>query len=185
MQAMPVDTLDYVEDEDVVDNDNEEPSENTGTFDRYRGNNDDDFDVDNGADQEDDNDDDDEERNDDDNTSATIEEQIGGNEDRPGEREKSTEDEKTTGKQVAKKKEEKKPFKFEAEMQIVCKHLELTHGHRVEEQMQMDRSIKAFGKKKKWLDWRAKMEKDHRKAMMQKFDEDLKLRFQEDVESRN
>ena len=51
-------------------------------------------------------------------------------------------------------------------MKIVCKCLELTHRHRAEEQIQMERLIKAFGKKKKWLDIRAKMEDDHRKAMM-------------------
>ena len=67
-------------------------------------------------------------------------------------------------------------------MEIICKCLELTHGHSIEEQMQTDRMIKAYRKKKKWIDWRAKIEDDHRKAMMHKFDEDLKLHFQEEVE---
>ena len=89
---------------------------------------------------------------------------------------------KTTGKWDPKKKEEKKPFNFKEEMKIVCKCLELTHRHRAEEQIRMERLIKLFGKKKKWLDIGAKMEDDHRKTMMRKFDEDLKLHFQEEVE---
>ena len=65
-------------------------------------------------------------------------------------------------------------------MEMVCKRLELSHVHRLEEQLCMDRLIKAFRKKKKWLNWRAEKEDEHRKAMDQKFDEDLKLCFQEE-----
>ena len=42
--------------------------------------------------------------------------------------------------------------------------------------------IKAFHKKKEWLNLRAQMENEERKAMAEKFDKDLRLCFQEEVE---
>ena len=176
MQSIPEDTLDYVEDQDVEDDNDEDQLENKKAFDRYRGNDDDNFDVEgdyndvanNNGDEEDDNDDDDQVRDDDDDTSATSEEKISGD-DRPGERD-------------ARKKEEKIPFNFEEEMEMVCKRLAFTHGHEVEEQLRTARIIKAFHKKKEWLNLREQMEDEQRKAMAEKFDEDLRLHFQEEVE---
>ena len=153
MQSIPEDTLDYVEDQDVEDDndkdDNDEDQlENKKAFDRYR-RDDDNFNVEgnydaaenNIGDEEDDNDDDDQERDDDDATSTTSEEKVG-SDDRPGER-------------GARKKEEKIPFNFEAEIEMVCKRLAFTHGHDVEEQLWTARIIKAFHKKKEWLNLRA------------------------------
>ena len=184
MEAKPMDTLDYIE--DVDDNNNEDQMEKMGAFEWYRGDHYDDFDVDgdtndadNNADDATNKDDNDNERNDNDETSATSEEEIDGDEDRQRAREKNTEEEKekTTGKQDAKKKEEMKPFKFKEEMENVCQCLAFTHGHRMEKDKQMQRLIKAFGKKKKWSDLRAKREDDEKKVMMHKFNKDMKLRF--------
>ena len=47
--------------------------------------------------------------------------------------------------------------------------------------MRTDRIINAFYKKKKWINLRAQMEDEHRKAMVCKFDKDLKISFQEEV----
>ena len=104
---MPEETLDYVEDQDVED------------------------DADNNADEEDDNDDNDEEMNDDDDTLATSQEKKDGDEDRPGERETNMEWD-------GKKKEEQIPFNFEEEMEVICKHLESTHRHQIEELLHTD-----------------------------------------------
>ena len=104
---MPEETLDYVEDQDVED------------------------DADNNADEEDDNDDNDEEMNDDDDTLATSQEKKDGDEDRPGERETNTEWD-------GKKKEEQIPFNFEEEMEVICKCLESTHRHQIEELLHTD-----------------------------------------------
>ena len=65
---------------------------------------------------------------------------------------------------------------------MICKHLESTHRHRIEELLHTDRIIKAFHKKKKWINLRAQMEDEHRKVMLRKFDEDLRISFQEWVE---
>ena len=46
----------------------------------------------------------------------------------------------------------------------------------------MDRIIKAYHKKKEWNNLRAQMEDEKRKAMAEKFDEYLRLHFQEEVE---
>ena len=67
-------------------------------------------------------------------------------------------------------------------METLCKRLQLTHEHRLEEQLRMDRLIKAFRKKQKWLNRIAQKEDEERKAMAEKFDEELRLRFQEEVE---
>ena len=64
----------------------------------------------------------------------------------------------------------------------VCKHLVFTHGHDIEEQLWMARMIKAFHKKKEWLNSKVLMENEERKAMAEKFDKDLRLHFQEEVE---
>ena len=153
MQSVLEDTLDYVEDQNVEDNNDKEDNdedqlENKKAFDRYRGN-DDNFNVEgdydtaanNNGDEEDDNDDDDQERDDNDDTSATSEEKVG-SDDRPGEWD-------------ARKKEEKICFNFEVGMEMVCKCLAFTHGHDIEELLRMDRMIKAFCKKKEWLNLRA------------------------------
>ena len=42
--------------------------------------------------------------------------------------------------------------------------------------------IRAFLKKKKWLNWRAEKEAEQKQAMAQKFDEDLRLCLQEEAE---
>ena len=115
--------------------------------------------------EDDDKDNHDQERDDDDDTSATSEEKVGGD-DRPGEGD-------------ARKKEGKIPFNFEAKMEMLCKRLSFTHGHYVEERLRTDRIIKAYHKKKEWNNLRARMEDEERKAMAEKFDEDLRLRFQE------
>ena len=52
----------------------------------------------------------------------------------------------------------------------------------MEEQLRKDRIIKAFHKKKKWLNVRAQMEDEQIKSMARKFDEDLRLHFQEEVQ---
>ena len=70
---------------------------------------------------------------------------------------------------------------FEEEMETLCKWLQLTHGHQLEEQLRTNRLIKAFQKKKKWLNWIVQKEDEERKAMAEKFDEDLRLHFQEEV----
>ena len=90
--------------------------------------------------EDDDKDDHDQERDDND-TSATSEEKVGSDY-RPGEGD-------------ARKKEEKIPFNFEAEMEMLCKHLSFTHGHDIEERLRMDRIIKAYHKKKEWNNLRA------------------------------
>ena len=46
-------------------------------------------------------------------------------------------------------KREKKSLNFEEEMETLCKRLQLTHGHRLEEQLHTDRLIKTFKKKSK------------------------------------
>ena len=66
-------------------------------------------------------------------------------------------------------------------METLCKWLQLTHGHRLEEQLHTDRLIKAFRKKQKWLNRIAQKEDEERKAMAEEFDENLRLRFQEEV----
>ena len=80
------------------------------------------------------------------------------------------------------KREEPKPFNFEEEMGTLCKRFQLCHAHRAEEQLRTDRMIKAFQKKKKWLNWRAEKEAEQKQAMAQKFDEDLRLCLQEEAE---
>ena len=123
MQSLPEDTLDYVEDQDVEDNNDEDQLEDKKAFDRYRGDDDDNFDIEGdydddantNADEEDDIDDDDQDRDGDDDKLATSEEKIGGD-DRPGE-------------QDARKKEEKIRFNFEEEMEMVCQGLAFTHRH--------------------------------------------------------
>ena len=80
------------------------------------------------------------------------------------------------------KREELKPFNFQEEMGTLCKRLKVTHGHRGEEELRMQRMIRAYHKKKKWLNLRAEKEAEQKQAMAQKFDEDLRLRFQEEAE---
>ena len=79
------------------------------------------------------------------------------------------------------KREELKPFNFEEEMGTLCKRFQLCHAHRAEEQLRTDRMIRAFRKKKKWLNWRAEKEAEQKQAMAQKF-EDLCLCLQEEAE---
>ena len=67
-------------------------------------------------------------------------------------------------------------------METLCKQLQLTHGHRLEEQLRTDRLIKAFRKKQKRLNRIAQKEDEERKVMAEKFDKELRLRFQEEVE---
>ena len=81
------------------------------------------------------------------------------------------------------KREEPKPFNFEEEMGMLCKQFQLCHAHRAEEQLRTDRMIRAFRKKKKWLNWRAEKEAEQKQAMAQKFDEDLRLCLQEEAET--
>ena len=80
------------------------------------------------------------------------------------------------------KREEPKPFNFEEEMGTLCKRLKSSHGHRAEEELRTQRMIRAYHKKKKWLNLRAEKEAEQKQAMAQKFDEDLRLRFQEEAE---
>ena len=80
------------------------------------------------------------------------------------------------------KREEPKPFNFEEEMGTLCKQFQLCHAHRAEEQLRTDRMIRAFWKKKKWLNWRAEKEAEQKQAIVQKFDEDLCLCLQEEAE---
>ena len=79
-------------------------------------------------------------------------------------------------------REEKKSFNFEEEMKTLCKRLESSHAHRAEEALRTDRLIRAFGEKKKWLNWRVEKEAERKEAMARKFDEELHLRFQEEAE---
>ena len=46
----------------------------------------------------------------------------------------------------------------------------------------MDRLIRAFREKKKWLNWRAEKEAEQKEAMAGKFDEELHLCYQEEAE---
>ena len=81
------------------------------------------------------------------------------------------------------KREEPKPFNFQEEMGMLCKWFQLCHAHQAEEQLRTDRMIRAFRKKKKWLNWRAEKEAEQKQAMAQKFDEDLRLCLQEEAET--
>ena len=81
------------------------------------------------------------------------------------------------------KREEPKPFNFKEEMGTLCRRFQLCHAHRAEEQLRTDRMIRAFWKKKKWLNWRAEKEAEQKQAMAQKFDEDLCLCLQEEAET--
>ena len=103
----------------------------------------------------------------DDNDNAAVEEEVDNNE-------MDGDDEE--------KREEPKPFNFEEEMKMLCKRFQLCHAHRAEEQLRTDRMIRAFRKKKKWLNWRAEKEAEQKQAMAQKFDEDLRLCLQEEAE---
>ena len=147
MESIPEDTLEYVQDEGVQDDED---------------------DADKNAVEEEVDDVYEEERDGDNDTSATSEEKIGSDDGR--------------GERYAEKREEKKSLNFEEEMETLCSWLQLTHGHQLEEQLCTDRLIKAFRKKKKWLNWIAQKEDEERKVMAEKFDEDLRLCFQEQVE---
>ena len=122
MQSIPEDTLDYVEDQGMDDDNNNEANdedqlENKKTFARYRGN-DGNFNVEGNYD-------------DDDTNNNSPGEWDGG------------------------KKEEKIAFNFEEEMGKLCKCMASTHGHNVEERLRTNRIIRAFHKKKEWLNLRA------------------------------
>ena len=80
------------------------------------------------------------------------------------------------------KSEERKSFNFEEEMGTLCKRLESSHAHQAEEALRMDRLIRAFRKKKRWLNWRAEKEAEQKEAMARKFDEELHLHYQEEAE---